>query len=270
MSYIFSSSCKQTPSSRLNSSGPLRSGTSSTSIMADADNSTSSSHHCTSSSSTVGDNSTAETKTAKKVSGKITSAVPDGYEEIAEGQAKMIYKRSLTRQQEVFYNPVQVQNRDLSILMLCLYAERRHDRNLKKKSKNQKDINDKVTEDANKEGNIHVGEKAVLKSSNISSSSLVDALNKTAQSDGLRILEALAASGLRSIRYSKEVAGIKEIIVNDIDPAAVGRYYIKSLQKKDIDCARPCVFFCNDNSSFVSPFYYYYFFTKTTTTTRSS
>ncbi len=238
MSHIFSSSCKQTSSSRLNFPGPLRSGSSSTSIMADADNSTSSSHHCTNSSScTVGGNSTAETKTAKNVSGKIRSAVPDGYEEIVEGQAKMIYKRSLTRQQEVFYNPVQVQNRDLSILMLCLYAERRHDRNLKKKSKNQKNINDKVNEDADKEGNITVGEHNVLKSSNISSSLFVDMLNKTAQSDGLRILEALAASGLRSIRYSKEVAGIKEIIVNDIDPAAVGRYYIKSLQKKTSLCS---------------------------------
>lgn len=39
--------------------------------------------------------------------------------------------------------------------------------------------------------------------------------------DGLRILEALAASGLRSIRYAKEVGGIREIIANDLSKKAV-------------------------------------------------
>lgn len=39
--------------------------------------------------------------------------------------------------------------------------------------------------------------------------------------DGLRILEALSATGLRSIRYAKEIAGIKEIIANDISIKAV-------------------------------------------------
>lgn len=34
--------------------------------------------------------------------------------------------------------------------------------------------------------------------------------------NGVRILEALAASGLRSIRYAKEIRGIKEIIANDL------------------------------------------------------
>ncbi|CAG0896765.1 unnamed protein product [Darwinula stevensoni] len=38
---------------------------------------------------------------------------------------------------------------------------------------------------------------------------------------GLRILEALAASGLRSIRFAKEVEGIAEIIANDLSHSAV-------------------------------------------------
>lgn len=217
MREIFASSCQRTTSSRFRHSVPFRSGsTTTTNIMADADDSTSSSHRC-SSNSTVGGKTT-------------SSAVPVAYEEIVEGQAKMIYKRSSTRQQEVFYNPVQVQNRDLSILMLCLYAERRHDRNLKKKSKNLKDNSDTEIKEADKEGNIPVGEQTPLSSSNGTSSSIADMLNQTAQSDGLRILEALAASGLRSIRYSKEVPGIKEIIVNDIDSAAVGTLSMSSLR----------------------------------------
>lgn len=41
------------------------------------------------------------------------------------------------------------------------------------------------------------------------------------QKSGLRVLEALSATGLRSIRYAKEVPGIKEIIANDLSSAAV-------------------------------------------------
>lgn len=39
--------------------------------------------------------------------------------------------------------------------------------------------------------------------------------------NGLRILEALSATGLRSIRYAKEIAGVKEIIANDLSKQAV-------------------------------------------------
>lgn len=35
------------------------------------------------------------------------------------------------------------------------------------------------------------------------------------------ILEALSATGLRSIRYAKEVPGIKQIIANDLSLPAV-------------------------------------------------
>ncbi|KAJ3644543.1 hypothetical protein Zmor_022268 [Zophobas morio] len=39
--------------------------------------------------------------------------------------------------------------------------------------------------------------------------------------NGISILEALSATGLRSIRYAKEVKGVKEIIANDISSKAV-------------------------------------------------
>ncbi|XP_022193109.2 probable tRNA (guanine(26)-N(2))-dimethyltransferase [Nilaparvata lugens] len=39
--------------------------------------------------------------------------------------------------------------------------------------------------------------------------------------DGIKILEALSASGLRSIRYAKEVPGVEQIFANDISHAAV-------------------------------------------------
>lgn len=40
-------------------------------------------------------------------------------------------------------------------------------------------------------------------------------------SDGISLLEALSATGLRSIRYAKEIPGVKEIIANDISARAV-------------------------------------------------
>ena len=38
---------------------------------------------------------------------------------------------------------------------------------------------------------------------------------------GVRILEALSATGLRSIRYAKEIKGVKEIVANDLSKRAV-------------------------------------------------
>eukprot|EP00585_Thalassiosira_rotula_P022775 CAMPEP_0196223688 /NCGR_PEP_ID=MMETSP0912-20130531/47192_1 /TAXON_ID=49265 /ORGANISM="Thalassiosira rotula, Strain GSO102" /LENGTH=122 /DNA_ID=CAMNT_0041502797 /DNA_START=291 /DNA_END=656 /DNA_ORIENTATION=- len=54
-----------------------------------------------------------------------TPSVPPGHQLITEGQITMLYPQS---ENSVFYNPVQVQNRDLSVLMLGMYAERRTER----------------------------------------------------------------------------------------------------------------------------------------------
>jgi tRNA (guanine26-N2/guanine27-N2)-dimethyltransferase len=39
--------------------------------------------------------------------------------------------------------------------------------------------------------------------------------------NGVSILEALAATGLRSVRYLKEIDRIKSLVANDLDPKAV-------------------------------------------------
>lgn len=44
---------------------------------------------------------------------------------------------------------------------------------------------------------------------------------ESASTDGIKILDALAATALRSIRYVKEIPGVKEVVVNDLDEAAV-------------------------------------------------
>ena len=44
---------------------------------------------------------------------------------------------------------------------------------------------------------------------------------QNSSTEGIRILDALAATALRSIRYVKEIPGVKEVVVNDLDEAAV-------------------------------------------------
>ena len=40
-------------------------------------------------------------------------------------------------------------------------------------------------------------------------------------SEGIEVLEALSASGLRSVRYAKEIEGLTKIVANDISAKAV-------------------------------------------------
>ena len=145
----------------------------------------------------------------------------------------------------VFYNPVQVQNRDLSILMLGMYAERRTERlwTLHKRKEVRKALMEKEEEQGKKKGEKETKEerKARLEQFELNidaqvahAKSLVNftELTKKQQQEGdednnnfmisgMSIFEALAASGLRSLRYWKEVPGVRTIVINDLDPVAV-------------------------------------------------
>lgn len=85
------------------------------------------------------------------------------YNRVKEGQAECLFHKTSN---QVFYNPIQEFNRDLSIACLNTYSK----------------INN----------------------------------NKK-----LRILEALAASGIRSMRYAKEIENCTDIVANDFDKKAV-------------------------------------------------
>lgn len=99
----------------------------------------------------------------------------------------------------VFYNPVQEFNRDLSIAVLRTFLQNKQE---------------------------YLGSScSVCIDNNLF---LFKVLCKYIQScylliikDKVTILEALAASGLRSIRYAKEIEGVDEIIANDISAKAV-------------------------------------------------
>lgn len=88
--------------------------------------------------------------------------------QVREGQATITFPSA----EEVFYNPVQEYNRDLSIAVIRLYVKQL------------------LAKNPNKAGKIN-------------------------------LMEALSASGLRSIRYAKEIPDLDEIIANDISKKAV-------------------------------------------------
>ncbi|EAX96029.1 hypothetical protein TVAG_309480 [Trichomonas vaginalis G3] len=93
-------------------------------------------------------------------------SIPKENEKLAfsEGSAN-IYMPAEYTENEIFYNPVQQFNRDLTCAVIQAY--------------------------------------------------------RNSIKDDISIFEAFAASGLRSIRYAKEVSGVKKIIANDLDQAAV-------------------------------------------------
>lgn len=109
---------------------------------------------------------------------------------ISEGKAQI-----LVMTQNVFYNPVQEFNRDLSIAVLTIFAKDRWNEVLQKKKLGKEKSNE-----SNTLHNIQIN---------------------TESQKGITILEALSATGLRSIRYAKEIENVKQIVANDISAKAV-------------------------------------------------
>jgi tRNA (guanine26-N2/guanine27-N2)-dimethyltransferase len=133
---------------------------------------------------------------------------PPGHKIITEGRNSILFGEK----NEVFYNKVQVMNRDLSILMLQLFAEQRKCEMDTKASK--KAARAKQREAG---GDTKVEPEEVLPAS----ADWREKCEASAEEDGIKVLEGLAGTGLRSIRYLQEVNGIKSILVNDLEEEAV-------------------------------------------------
>ena len=109
----------------------------------------------------------------------------------------------------VFYNPVMEMNRDLSVLTIQTFQE-------KFAAENAAAIIAK-RERAEKARAAMIAKKPdgpeppVLDPPRPHPSSVA----------GLRVLDALSATGLRAFRYSQEIEGIGTVHANDLDPAAV-------------------------------------------------
>ncbi|XP_042239528.1 probable tRNA (guanine(26)-N(2))-dimethyltransferase isoform X2 [Homarus americanus] len=130
---------------------------------------------------------------------------------VTEGKAEVLFPSS----HDVFYNPVQEFNRDLSVAVLRVFAAQFKQQEKEKKKKQE--LQQKNQKETSEEGNTNNnGKELSLEDEN---SLLLPSGVK--DENGICILEGLAASGLRSIRYAREVGGIKKIVANDISNQAL-------------------------------------------------
>lgn len=112
---------------------------------------------------------------------------------IIEGTVRMDYDS----REIVFYNKVQVFNRDLSIQVIKLFAEKRLQEREERLSKKR-------------------AKKEATESAPASETTSAAETNPP----GIKILDALAASGLRSIRYLKEIPNVSHVTINDLSAEA--------------------------------------------------
>ncbi|XP_057565172.1 tRNA (guanine(26)-N(2))-dimethyltransferase isoform X2 [Hippopotamus amphibius kiboko] len=134
---------------------------------------------------------------------------------VTEGAAKIVFPSA----NEVFYNPVQEFNRDLTCAVITEFARiQLGAKGIQIKVPGEKDVQKVVVDLSEQEE-----DKAELKGGgNLTPE---DQPRTAAVGDickeGLRVLEGLAASGLRSIRFAQEVPGLRSVVANDASARAV-------------------------------------------------
>lgn len=149
-------------------------------------------------------------------------------EYIHEGKVK-IHKTN----DDIFYNPAQVFNRDISLIVIKSFLALRR-KNLSEKYFKRLNFAIKGEGDKNNEQN------------NFTSNDLNGNTSIVSKEDGssrfsVTVLEPLGASGLRSIRYIKELPHeIDHVVCGDIDPVAVERmqqnFELNSIPPENYTC----------------------------------
>ncbi|KAK9366775.1 N2,N2-dimethylguanosine tRNA methyltransferase-domain-containing protein [Lipomyces kononenkoae] len=158
---------------------------------------------------------------------------------LTEGRATVLYEN----ENQVFYNPVQQFNRDLSTCAIRAWSELYADkktaakRNQRKKRKLRNDKQNipaianlqtqeevEALEDGGGEGAPSTAETVSEPKADECGASENGAQakqNERKQTPFITILEALSATGLRAIRYGAEIPLVKAVVANDFSPAAV-------------------------------------------------
>ncbi|KAG7580352.1 tRNA methyltransferase Trm1 [Arabidopsis suecica] len=151
------------------------------------------------------------------------------YTVIKEGEAEIL----MHKKNQVFFNKAQVNNRDMSIAVLREFISKRKQEHEAKSSKRtrpaskviEKDASAASKEETPSENGMNNGDHEVASEDGPSSASKDPA--KTAQGFARRepkppkVLEALSASGLRALRYAREIEGIGQVVALDNDLASV-------------------------------------------------
>ncbi|MGH0175223.1 UNVERIFIED_CONTAM: hypothetical protein FKN15_069799 [Acipenser sinensis] len=140
---------------------------------------------------------------------------------ITEGKADIIFPSA----NEVFYNPVQEFNRDLTCAVLTEFARQQLDaKGIRLEVPGEEE--GAVSPSESEPGQDREAERSPDTPTGHCEEAQSRERERTARvgeccEEGLRILEGLAASGLRSIRFAKEVPGIRSVTANDFSARAV-------------------------------------------------
>lgn len=134
--------------------------------------------------------------------GKATILVPEGAK-VGEDKSEV---------QQVFYNPIQQFNRDLSVLAIKTYGEERLERRRQRESqqsnkskKRKRGENDQQEDHAKPQDPTAATERKEP---------------EPERTIPFKILDALSASGLRALRYAHELPFVTEVTSNDLSPSA--------------------------------------------------
>ncbi|KAA3474654.1 putative tRNA (guanine(26)-N(2))-dimethyltransferase 2 [Gossypium australe] len=148
------------------------------------------------------------------------------YTIIKEGEAEIL----MHAKNEVFFNKTQVNNRDMSIAVLRTFISKRkqeHEALLSKRNKNNGSSSD--VEDKPNDCNINIEKSNEQGLEEKPNEDPCTASEEQVKIEGKargklkppRVLEALSASGLRALRYAREVEGIGQVVALDNDKGAV-------------------------------------------------
>ncbi|XAR71317.1 tRNA (guanine(26)-N(2))-dimethyltransferase [Bertholletia excelsa] len=178
-----------------------------------------------------------------------TNAKPfdlNDYTIIKEGEAEIL----MHVKNEVFYNKTQVNNRDMSIAVLRAFISKRKEEHETMRSRRtkalQKELNETAAaQEAPIESDMHNEKSEARTESDMHNEksnhecqesveisqdepcSISEDPSKTSEGKGReelkppRVLEALSASGLRALRYAREVEGIGQVVALDNDKVSV-------------------------------------------------
>ncbi|XP_012889701.1 PREDICTED: tRNA (guanine(26)-N(2))-dimethyltransferase isoform X2 [Dipodomys ordii] len=134
---------------------------------------------------------------------------------VTEGAATIVFPSA----NEVFYNPVQEFNRDLTCAVITEFARiQLGAKGIQIKVPGEQDLQKVVVDlSEQEEEKLKPKEGENLAPQDQPRTAAVEEICE----EGLRVLEGLAASGLRSIRFAREVPGLRSVVANDASAQAV-------------------------------------------------
>lgn len=176
---------------------------------------------------------------------KNTSFDLKDYTIIKEGEAEILMHAT----NQAFYNKTQVNNRDMSIAVLRTFISQHkleHKAMLARQAKAGPKVPDESVSEmeppadsSQHNGMSSDGCKLLEEMSQDEQCSISDVQTRNLRRKDLelkpaRVLEALSASGLRALRYAREVEGISQVVALDNDKGDSNSVYVVQLELENL------------------------------------